>query len=188
MKKLLLLSLVVMGATSFGAKIGSENEVAMPVIVRGTVVAKTSKDLVIEPIKNAGATGDTMEFDFHKIVQGQSQTLDGTFAVYRTNSEPIVKNDTDISNIKIGILGMHEAITKANIKDTKKTKLDADGKTSINYAVSYTINSPKTRVEGHLNVGVDVDKEATTGSFVDRSKRLAVIIGDEDSKTDGDND
>lgn len=170
MKKLLLLSLLAIGATSFAAVEGTADRAEMPITVRGTVIAKTGTNLVIEPIKNAGVTGASMEFDFGAIVQGQNQTLDGTFAIYKANNSVI---NADISKIAVGILNT----TLNDVLETASTS-NVGGITGVTatYTVGSIVNSAKNRVDGNLSVNIATTETATPGSFLDNTKKLAVII------------
>lgn len=170
MKKLLLLSLLAMGATSFAAVEGTPERAEMPIVVKGSVIDKTGVNLVIEPIKNAGVNGASMEFDFGGIVQGQKQTLDGTFAIYKANSAEI---NATAANITVGLLNAAGDAVEATDSTTS-----VGGVTGVDatYAVSSTVNPDRTRVEGNLTVDVAVADTAAAGSFLDTTKKLAVII------------
>lgn len=171
MKKLLLLSLLsTLGITSFAAVQGTENKAEMPIVVRGSVIDKTGVNLIIEPIKNAGVNGTSMEFDFGGIVQGQTQSLEGTFAIYRANSTDVISND--LAKIEVGIL--NPAGTGVVADDASKA--GADGKVSLQYSVSSTLNPEKNRIEGAIAVIADVADDADTKSFLDTTKKLAIIV------------
>lgn len=170
MKKLLLLSLLAMGATSFAAVVGTADRAEMPITVRGTVMAKSGTNLVIEPIKNAGVNGASMEFDFGAIVQGQKQTLDGTFAIYKANNATI---NVDVTKIAVGMLNAAGDDVVAT-----STTTDAGGITGVTatYTVNSAVNAAKSRVDGNLAVNVAVADAAAPGSFLDTTKKLAVIV------------
>lgn len=170
MKKLLLLSLLTVGATSFAAVQGTADRAEMPITVKGTVLAKTGTELVIEAIKNAGVNGTSMEFDFGGIVQGQQQTLEGTFAIYRPDNSAI---SSDISKIEVGMLNNTlDGVTAS------ATTADVGGITGVTatYAVSSEVNATKDRVNGKLAVNIVVGETAQTKSFLDTTKKLAVLI------------
>lgn len=164
MKKLLLVSLLAMGATSFAAVSGTATSAEMPIKVKGMVMAKTGAELVIEPVKNAGVEGASMEFDFREVVQGNSQSLEGTFKIYRANK-------SIMENTKIGILNA----AGTGVDTTAQTKLDTD-KITIDYTVTSSIDAAKKEILGTLGVNVAVAEEATTGAFIDTNKKLAVFI------------
>ncbi|MGL5459968.1 MAG: hypothetical protein ACRDBY_10170 [Cetobacterium sp.] len=177
MKKLLLLSLLAMGATSFATVEGTADRAEMPITVRGTVIAKTGTNLIIEPIKNAGVAGASIEFDFGAVVQGQKQSLDGTFAIYKANSSEIV-TDANKDKLAVGLLNT----AKTDVEATQTTN-DVGGITGLTatYTVSSTPNPTRTRVEGNIAVNIDATTvdgagAGNVGSFLDTTKKLAVII------------
>ncbi len=170
MKKLLLLSLLAMGATSFAAVEGTAARAEMPITVRGSVIDKTGTNLVIEPLKNAGVNGTSMEFDFGGIVQGQSQTLQGSFAIYKANATTAI---TDAStNIKVGML--NAAGTDVTATDT--TTVGTNSKVTLGYAVRYSATPDLKRINGTIDVTANVADDAEATSFLDTSKKLAVLI------------
>lgn len=165
MKKLLLVSLLAMGATSFAAVTGTDSRAEMPVKVRGTVIEKTGAELVIEPIKNAGVDGASMEFDFGTLVQGESQNLEGTFKIYRAN-----RSEMAAAKTKVGMLK-----ADGTVEATQTTALETE-KVDIAYVVNSAPNSDNTEIRGTLGVNVTVNDAAPAGAFLDTTKKVAVVI------------
>ncbi|MHA4990493.1 hypothetical protein [Cetobacterium somerae] len=169
MKKLLLVSLFILGATSFAAVSGTANKAEMIIKVKGNVIAKTETNLIIEPVKNAGIDGSSMAFDFGSLVEGTSQSLEGTFKVYKANSDVL---NADMTKVSVGILS-------ANGTDTTPTAETANvGKSNVKvkYVVSTVASSDKKVINGVLDVNVTAPTGATAGTFLDTTKKLAVII------------
>lgn len=167
MKKLLLLSLLAIGATSFAAVEGTAEKAEMPVVVRGSVIDKTGTNLVIEPIKNAGVNGASMEFDFGGIVQGETQALQGTFAIYKANKSVI---NADMTKMETGFLQADGSVVAEELKTA-----GADNKVNLAYNVVTTTTSDSKRINGVLDVTAAVAADAGKGSFLDNTVKLAII-------------
>lgn len=177
MKKLLLLSLLAVSATSFAAVTGTAAEAELPVKVRGEVIASTT-NLVITPLKNAGVDGTTLEFDFGSMRLNSTQTLEGTFSVKRADDSVILgAKDT----IEIGML------TGADILPTAKTENIVSGSgankpanavdgVNVNYAVSSNAEASGKEYKGTLTVVANIGGSAEVGNFVDTTQKVAVKI------------
>lgn len=169
MKKLLLVSLFMLGATSFSAVSGTASKAEMIIKVKGNVIAKTGTNLIIEPVKNAGIDGSSMAFDFGSLVEGTSQSLEGTFKVYKANSDVL---NVDMTKVSVGILN-------ANGTDTAPTAETANvgrSNVKVKYVVNTVASSDKKVIDGVLDINVTAPVGAVAGTFLDTTKKLAVII------------
>ncbi|MGL5725170.1 hypothetical protein [Cetobacterium sp.] len=171
MKKLLLVSLLAMSATSFAAVVGSNEYVEMPVKVRGEVV-ETTDELVITPLKNAGVDGTSMEFDFGKLTQGGTQLLEGTFEVKRANGTRVVAD-----NVTIGMLQADNTAIADSIQSviTSGAGVEAAGVT-VDYRVSTNAHSDGNSYKGVLAVNATVADDAEFGNFLDTTRKVAVRV------------
>lgn len=163
MKKLLLLSLLAMGATSFAAVEGTATEAQLPIKVYGEVIEASGDNLIITPLKNAGVSGNAIEFDFSKLLQGSSQSLDGTFEIKRAGGAAFGG-----TSLEVGLLD------GANIVGSKDNTVN--GKVGLKYAVSGSTNTDDTLYSGALRVTADVAADAATGSFNDVSQKIMVKV------------
>lgn len=169
MKKLLLLSLLAMSATSFAAVVGTNDYAEMPIKVRGVVVENTGK-LVITPLKNAGVDGSSMEFDFGAMTQGANQVLEGTFEVTRANDSAVVA-----TNVAIGMLQADNTTIADSITSTIGSGTASTGVT-VDYRVTTSSNGDN-KYQGTLEVGATIAADAEKGSFVDTTRKIAVKVG-----------
>lgn len=169
MKKLLLVSLFILGATSFAAVSGTASKAEMIIKVRGNVIAKSGTNLIIEPVKNAGVDGSSMAFDFGSLAVGTSQSLEGTFKIYNANSTVL---NTDMSKVSVGILDAAGTDTTP----TAETTNVGSSNVSVKYVVSTAVDSGNKVINGTLGVNVTAFDSAVAGTFLDTTKKLAVII------------
>lgn len=169
MKKLLLVSLFILGATSFAAVSGSASKAEMIIKVRGNVIAKTETNLIIEPVKNAGIDGSSMAFDFGSLAIGASQSLEGTFKVYKANSSVL---NTDMTKVSVGILDTAGTGTDP----TAETVSVGRSNVKVKYVVNTAASSDNKVINGILDVNVTAPHNAVAGTFLDTTKKLAVII------------
>lgn len=169
MKKLLLVSLFILGATSFAAVSGTASKAEMIIKVRGNVIAKSGTNLIIEPVKNAGIDGSSMAFDFGSLVEGTSQSLEGTFKVYKADSSVLA---TAGKTVSVGILDAAGTGTDP----TSETTNVGSSNVSVKYVVSTAVDSGNKVINGTLGVNVTAPSGAVAGTFLDTTKKLAVII------------
>lgn len=169
MKKLLLVSLFILGTASFAAVSGTPDKAEMQIKVRGNVIDKSKTDLVIEPIKNAGVDGSSMAFDFGSLAVGTSQSLEGTFKIYNANSTVL---NTDMSKVSVGILNANGTDTVP----TAETINVGNSKVDVKYVVNTAVDSSNKVINGTLGVNVTASNDAVAGAFLDTTKKLAVVI------------
>lgn len=169
MKKLLLVSLFILGATSFAAVSGTANKAEMIIKVKGNVIANSETNLIIEPVKNAGIDGSSMAFDFGSLVVGTSQSLEGTFKVYKADSSVLPPSGKTVS---VGILNANGTDTES----TAETVSVGRSNVRVKYVVNTVASSDKKVINGVLDVNVTAPTGATAGTFLDTTKKLAVII------------
>ena len=169
MKKLLLVSLFILGTTSFAAVSVTASKAEMIIKVRGNVIDKSKTDLVIEPIKNAGVDGSSMAFDFGSLAVGTSQSLEGTFKIYNANSTVL---NTDMSKVSVGILNAAGTGTEP----TAETINVGNSKVDVKYVVNTAVDSSNKVINGTLGVNVTASNDAVAGAFLDTTKKLSVVI------------
>lgn len=169
MKKLLLVSLFILGATSFAAVSGTTDKAEMIIKVKGNVIAKTETNLIIEPVKNAGIDGSSMAFDFGSLVEGTSQSLEGTFKVYKANSSVLA---TPGRTVSVGILNANGTDTTPTAETTNVGRSNV----KVKYVVNTVASSDNKEINGVLDVNVTAPTGAVAGTFLDTTKKLAVII------------
>lgn len=184
MKKLLLASLFVIGATSFAGVEGTTNNVQLPIRLKGNLVTAASENLMIEGT-TTGMAGNIMDFNFGDIqiptastdptatagdVVLPSQVLTGTFRLWRPKGGDIAKAQ---DNIKIGFNDVGElgAIEGVNIA----TGLDINIGLSKTYINNASLTGIK-EVEGVVTAQMVVHDNAAPGTFFHGSERLYVVI------------
>lgn len=184
MKKYLLGALLIIGATSFGAVAvpvtgtgGTGSAAAdLPVKVVGTVLDnKTSKVLVVTPLKNAGVSSGSLEFDFGNLIGGQVQQLDGTFKVeVMANGKAIALNDTPTVSLEGGNQAGSDnkkATVEVNTGDTA-----AQDDVTLTYALTNLVKQSDNSYLGGLTVDAKVKTGADAGVFVDRTVGIKVEV------------
>lgn len=183
MKKYLLVALLAMGATAFGAVTeNSDTAVSLPVRAKGEIV-EAGKQLIIEA-NTAGMAGDVMEFNFGAIVKPDSTALTkaaepGKFTVKRADGTALVDSTGTTPNkysaMKIGIgknatEAASQTESKSNPAGTGITidyVLNGDGTDLADKAVSYV---------GYVGATVKVENTAEVGSFVENANRVYVTV------------
>lgn len=164
MKKLLLLSLLVLGAKSFAAVhvAGTANDVQMPLVVTGTVVDNSNTNLVIES-NTVGMEGNAMTFVFDTVVKGGKAGSQGTFTLRRGNDSTLASAGMGGSSnqLQIGFGG--------SFSSTETSGSVGDANVTVNYTLSGSLE------ENAYNGVVKVEVDATSGSvgtFEDRTKAI----------------
>lgn len=176
MKKLLLLLLLTMLIKSFAKVRGTDNNVEMPIVVKGIIISGNGTDLVIEPTENASRDGSSIELDFGRVTQGEERgdsrtILEGGFSIYRNNRSTVI--NTDDSKIAVGFLDY----TGTGVLEQRFLgELGGVSELTGHYTVLSTLNSEKTKITGTVRVSINVGLRATPGSFQDSSQKIAVII------------
>lgn len=172
MKKLLLLSLLIMGVESFASVVGNNTKAEMPIVVKGAIVAKSGANLVIEPTKNASGDGNSIELNFGKNTQGgDTQTLEGGFTIRRETASTVI--DTEASKVAVGLLNSAGTDVRPS---TYVSSLGGLSGVSASYTASSKLNSEKTSVTGTVSVALAVADAATIGEFSDSSQKIGIII------------
>lgn len=177
MKKLLLGSMLVLGATSFGA-VSSQltgstttdgaGDVRLPIVVKGNVVNTTKTTLIVQAIKNAGVSGDVMEFDFGSLAVGTRQTLDGLFET------KLIKNGKEIDFTKAPSFALEGGTVNGNGDSTVVD--EADSKAKLEYSLGKPTKKEKT-YNGTLSISAEGKK---VGTFIDRSVNVKVTVAGQD--------
>lgn len=169
MKKLMLVALLAMGATSFGAVVGTNTNVDMPIRAVGEIV-DTTDSLSIEST-TSGMAGNVMQFDFGALQKAtgnsyKTKELTGTFKITRANGSQL---SADGSNIKVGL-----DTTATNT--TAQSIVQAD-----NIIIDYTLALAPFKANGDTQEGTVVAQAtigtaATVGNFADTTQRIYVDI------------
>lgn len=164
MKKLLLLSLLVLGAKSFAAvhATGTANDVQMPLVVKGTVVDKAGTELIIES-DTVGMEGNAMSFVFDTVVKGGKAGAQGTFTLRRGDKSALASSGMGSSSNQLQI-GFGDSFKQ---KDTSASVGDAT--VAVNYVLSG--NLEENAYNGVVKVEVDATS-ASAGTFEDRTKAI----------------
>lgn len=215
MRKLLAVAaLLAVGATSFAAvtkeveQKKGHTSVALPVGVRGNIVAPENLMLEVHAVKSAGVNGDRFEFDFGNLVLGSTvQTLEGTFearlltATYdkgQAAPDYADRKRTGIKEVKFAAAPVYTLDDRAVAFDdaakyttpVKTIKNTAEQqKTVKGVALDYTLNSTKGLVgetvnKGTLVVTADAKGATETGVFTTADIDLRVVIQNQDAGID----
>lgn len=169
MKKLMLVALLAMGATSFGAVVGTSTNVDMPIRAIGEIVESTDS-LSIEST-TSGMAGNLMQFDFgalKKAAAGNYKTkeLTGTFRITRADGSAIKPAS---KTVKVGLNAAADAKTVQSVLDS--------GNVKINYTLSLTtLANDATAQEGTVVAQAEIANAATVGNFADTTQRIYVNI------------
>lgn len=170
MKKYLLVALLAMGATSFGAVVGTSTDVNMPIRATGEIVERTNS-LVIEST-TAGMAGNVMQFEFGALPKADTDTtyktkeLTGTFKITRADGTAIKAKGSE--TVKVGLNTTADATTA-------QSSLDG-GKIKINYTLSLApLADSATAQEGTVVAQAEIG-EATIGNFADTTQRIYVNV------------
>ena len=172
MKKLLLLSLLIMGVESFASVIGNDVRAEIPIVVKGTIIPKNGTNLVIEPTENASEDGSSIELNFGGVTKGTtSQSATGKFIIRRESTSKVIHTDT--TKIKVGMLN---GIGTSVGQNAYVNPLGGLSGVSASYTASSRLNSEKTSVTGTVSVALAVADTATIGEFSDNSQKIGIII------------
>ncbi|WP_349763088.1 hypothetical protein [Fusobacterium sp. SYSU M8D902] len=164
MKKLLLGSMLVLGATSFGAILEDlentgKKPAALNIRVTGNVVDSTTYSLIVKPLDSTNSL-DTMQFNFDGLVIGKATTAEGRYSagVYKDNE--LIKEDYKIA------------------ASLKRNGVDAVGTpTKLKEAyLDYSLDEPQAVGREYIGrVNVKATGKAK-GSFVDNGVNLEVLV------------
>lgn len=161
MKKLLLLSLLVLGAKSFAAVnvVGTATTgVKMPLVVRGEVVEAAATELVIES-DTVGMEGNKMLFEFKQVAKSGKAGVNGTFKVRRGNDSALPE--------ELGSGGLSIGFGTGFTPTAQSTNVSQKGIT-IDYAIRGTL---ETNVYNGV-VDVLVTAGTQTGQFEDATQYI----------------
>lgn len=179
MKKLLLLSLLSLGATSFANTFqGTSKYVSVPIKITGELIDTANNKLIIETTQSTGIDGAALVFDFGKLDKAVAQTVSRSadFLVKKGNGKSF-KDQT----VKVGIL------TGTGVLDTDETThatvaiLGSSGG-KIKYSVTSNaeaankVVSGVTEINGNLKVDLTLGSNAEVGKILDTSKTLVAYI------------
>ena len=159
MKKLLLLSLLVLGAKSFAAVnvVGNKDAgVKMPIVVKGEVVEAASTDLVIES-DTVGMDGNKMLFAFQQIAKSGTAGVKGTFVVRMGDNSALPTIGSGSSELQIGLGDSFATEDSATVLTN----------TTINYALSGSLENAN-KYNGILDVTINAG--SNTGTFQEDTK------------------
>lgn len=172
MKKLLLLSLLIMGVESFASVIGNDVRAEIPIVVKGTIIPKNGTNLVIEPTENASEDGSSIELNFGGVTKGTtSQSATGKFIIRRESTSKVIHTDT--TKIKVGMLN---GIGTSVGQNAYVNPLGGLSGLSANYAVNSSISGDKTQVTGTVSVALVAAETTPTRDFLDNSQKLGIIV------------
>lgn len=184
MKKLLLLSLVVLGANSFGAVIGdapvtagSSGTVALPIRATAKIVAATGKTIQIEST-TAGMNGNMMEFAFGDFKTGlnQRKSLDGTFEVSLADNTAFTGEGDSAAAKESNVAVSFNSADFTNGKTVATTGNGTNGLptgVAIAYAMTGGLNDTKTKYVGNVNAILTIADSVTTAANVaDNSQKV----------------
>lgn len=184
MKKLLMIgAILVMGTSGYASQTteldptAGTGKTSLSLKTTGNVISAANKVmLVITPTRSAGPNGDSLDFNFGTLVEGQSNTLIGKFTA------EVITGDTDR---KYGILDSSNLTVKLMKGTDKQDSFDnqvknRNGETVA--TVSYTltdaskiINSGRT-YEGEIEATAIPNTNGYTGLFVDRELNVNVVV------------
>lgn len=168
MKKLLLGSMLVLGATSFATSVqdlanNSTTPAALQINVRGEVIDTTKYTLVLKPVNTSGTTTDSLEFKFDDLVVGKSATLKGEFEA------GVYQNDTSVD------LGANHTL-EANLKKAGNNITNGQVHSGDKVDLAYTLGELMKRGNVYRgNVSVEA-KGNKVGSFVENGVTLEVLV------------
>ena len=173
MKKLLLASLFVIGATSFAGVEGKTNNVELPIRLKGNLVAASSTNLMIEGT-TTGMAGNIMDFDFGDIQIPEagnpaisSLTLTGTYKIWKPTGD--VAATTDDVAVGFDTLGTLLKKDKFDIQEGLIGKLQL--------SKAYEMNADKVKsVSGVVTAQVTTTDTATPGTFFHTAEKIFVVV------------
>lgn len=188
MKKLLMIgAILVMGTLGYAAQTteldptAGTGKTSLSLKTTGNVVSAANKVLlVITPTRSAGPNGDSLDFNFGTLTEGQSNTLIGKFT-----AEVITGDTTKTTTRKYGVLTDKNLTVKLMKGTTKQDSFDNTVKNSNNEDVakiSYTLtkasritNSGRT-YEGEIEAIATPLNAGKTGLFLDRELNVNVVV------------
>lgn len=186
MKKLLLLSLLVVGANSFGAVIGDQTVangvpavVGLPIRSTGRVVEATTKQVIMEST-TSGMNGGMMEFTFGDFKAGVAtrKSLDGTFEVRLADGSIFdqEKELADSTKTAIAISFNPDNFASGGVKAVETVGSGDNGLPSgakIAYSVSGRLNDDGKKYLGNLSAVLTLDTSVNrAATIVDNSQRI----------------
>lgn len=184
MKKLLMIgAILVMGTLGYAAQTteldptAGTGKTSLSLKTTGNVVSAANKVmLVITPTRSAGPNGDSLDFNFGTLVEGQNNTLIGKFTA------EVITGD---AQRKYGVLTSDNLTVKLMKGTAKQDSFDNTVKNSNGdtvATVSYTLtdaskitNSGRT-YEGEIEATAIPNTDGHTGLFVDRELNVNVVV------------
>lgn len=191
MKKLFLVAMLVVGATSFGAVVKPVNQAKgttdalLPLVVTGNVVEPTDLMLEVTPVLNAGPDGKSLAYDFGDLIKGTSkQTLNGTFTarlLTKNNEESFFAAAPQYSIVKAEDGNLADG-QGANGGKTTKTLTN-------NVNLEYSLVQPKGEAgvktnRGTVVVSADATTATTTGLFTDTGLSVKISVTNQKAALD----
>lgn len=173
MKKLLLASLFVIGASAFAGVEGTAKNVELPIRLKGNLVVADSTNLMIEGT-TTGMAGNIMDFDFGDIqipVAGdapiQSLTLTGTYKIWKPTG--------NVAATKEGVAVGFDELGKDLLKDGFIIQEGLTGKLQLSKAYVMAGEEVKS-VNGVVTAQVTTTDAATPGTFFHTAEKIYVVV------------
>lgn len=181
MKKLLLLSLLALSATSFADIFqGESDHVTVPIKVTGEVVDTNNTNLIIETDKTTGVDGGAILFDFGKIAKTTTETTISRSANFKVRKGNNAVFNTSSEDVTVGVL-KGNAVVASN--ETSGTPVAVLGNGKIVYTVTSDATAANAKptegakvINGTLKVDVVVGTDSKAGQLLDSSQRLVAYL------------
>lgn len=176
MKKLLLVSLLAMGATSFAAVQGTTTEANVGITVKGRVYAPAGQ-LVVTPNDNITPDGRVMAFDLGDIATNTtSKVFDGGFKVERLKAGTNA-GDAPVQDL---LVTGSQKLEATLAKPSQVIKSGTDTVATVNYSLGFTNLDATTPADALLkvatgNIGVSAVAGSTPGNIVDTNELKIAI-------------
>lgn len=179
MKKLFLTTMLIVGATSFGAVVKPVNQsvgttdALLPLIVTGNIIEPTDLMLEVTPALNAGADGKSLSYDFGDLIKGTSkQTLRGTFIarlLTQTNKESYFIEKPKYSIVK--------AVDGTSADEGVGTPKTLDNGVTLTYGLAQPDGEAGVKVNrGTVVVSADASGATTSGLFTDTGLSVKISV------------
>lgn len=185
MKKLLLLSLLTLSATSFADIFPGEKGsgyVSVPVQVKGEVVDPSTSDLVIETTSTTGVDGGSIVFDFGQIDKRKDSRVISRFAGFKVKKGSGEAFNAASEDVVVGMFTGSAVAASHKTSDAKIQNVLGSGGEIV-----YTVSSNATGaneiatggakvIDGTLQVDVKLGTAPNTGTILDVSQSLVAYI------------
>lgn len=176
MKKLLLVSLLAMGATSFAAVHGTATEATVGIQVKGRVY-KPAGELVVTPDASITPDGRVMAFDLGDIpTNTTSKVFNGGFKIERLTAGT---NPTD-APVQNELISTTQTLEVALAKYTQDITAGANKVATVIYDLGFTNLDGANATDAALkvatgNIGVSAIADSTPGNIIDVNELKVVV-------------